>query len=104
MDVIAYIWTQTEPNTTAVDLYIKNCAACHGETGVGDGPAAGTTIEEPASFADTAWLRRGDIWYAKIQRGGMGTDMPNFGTVFTGEETLEIVTYLWLLAFETLSH
>ena len=39
--------------------------------------------------------------FAKIQRGGMGTDMPNFGTLFTAEETLELVEYLWHLSFET---
>ena len=38
--------------------------------------------------------RRGDVLYAKIGRGGMGTDMPNFGTLFTLNETWALVEYL----------
>ena len=101
IDVVAYLWTPAEPDSATAGLYTKNCAACHGESGEGDGPAAETTIERPAAFSDVAWLRRGDIWYAKIRRGGMGTDMPNFGTLFTAEETLELVGYLWYLAFDS---
>jgi plastocyanin len=100
-DVVAYVWSAEPPTASSVDLYRKNCAACHGENGDGDGPAAGTTLEEPISFSDVAWLRRGDIWYAKIRRGGMGTDMPNFGTLFTPEETRQLVSYLWALALDT---
>lgn len=102
MDVIAYVWSMSQPTDSAVDLYRKNCAACHGEYGQGDGPAAGTTLEEPIAFSEVAWLRRGDVWYAKIRRGGMGTDMPNFGTLFTVEETLELVDYLWTISFRAL--
>jgi mono/diheme cytochrome c family protein len=38
--------------------------------------------------------RRSDVLYAKIRRGGMGTGMPNFGTLFTTEETWALVDYL----------
>jgi hypothetical protein len=99
-DLAAFLWSEAEPDPATVELYAKNCAACHGESGTGDGPAAGLTAETTASFADAAWMRRGDIWYAKIRRGGVGTDMPNFGTLFTVEETLALVDYLWFLAFE----
>ncbi len=105
MDVVAYLWTADERPGTSVDartLYNKNCAACHGQFGGGDGPAADTTAEKPVSFADPAYMfeMRSDVLYAKIRRGGMGTDMPNFGTVFTPEETWALVHYLWSLAFK----
>ncbi len=100
IDAVAYLWSQAEPDAATVELYAKNCAACHGESGAGDGPAAGTSLETPVSFGDAAWLRSGDIWYAKIRRGGMGTDMPNFGTLFTVEETRDLVDYLWYLSFK----
>lgn len=102
MDVVVHIWSVSSPTESAVDLYRKNCSACHGEYGQGDGPAAGTTLEKPIAFSEVAWLRRGDVWYAKIRRGGMGTDMPNFGTLFTVEETLELVDYLWIISFGAL--
>ena len=100
-DAIAHLWlTEVSPETVA--LYDKNCAACHGQTGGAEGPIAATTAEEPAAFADAGymWEMRGDVLYAKIRRGGMGTDMPNFGTVFTREETRALVDYLWRLAFD----
>jgi mono/diheme cytochrome c family protein len=40
------------------------------------------------------FTRRDDVLYAKIRRGGMGTDMPNFGTLFTPDETWALVDYL----------
>lgn len=101
-DVIAYLWTQeAETLASAEVLYNKNCAACHGQYGAGDGPAADTTTEPPVAFTDLAHMleRRSDVLYAKIRRGGMGTGMPNFGTLFTEEETRALVDYLWALAF-----
>ncbi len=102
IDVVAYLWTaDTAPETilNAQVLYNKNCAACHGQYGGGDGPAADTTAENPVIFADPAFMfeMRSDVLYAKIRRGGMGTDMPNFGTLFTQEETWALVEYLWTL-------
>ncbi len=99
-DLVAYLWVEKVP-AEAADLYNKNCAACHGQTGDGNGPASGTTPDAPVAFADPAYMfeMRGDVLYAKIRRGGMGTGMPNFGTVFTQEETRALVAYLWKLAF-----
>ena len=85
--------------TGAAALYAKNCAACHGPTGRGDGMAAALAPAPPAPFTANALLeKRSDVLYAKIRRGGMGTGMPNFGTLFTPEETWALVDYLWLLA------
>jgi mono/diheme cytochrome c family protein/plastocyanin len=104
-DVVAYLWTTLTLSELAPDaqmLYNKNCAACHGQFGGGDGPAADTTAQKPVAFADPAYMveMRSDVLYAQIRRGGMGTDMPNFGTVFTPEETWALVQYLWSLAFQ----
>jgi plastocyanin len=104
--VVAYLWTSHITSETlkgAIPVYNNNCAACHGQTGDGKGPMASLTIKPPASFTDLAHMfdMRSDVLYAKIRRGGMGTDMPNFGTVFTPEETWALVDYLWTLNVET---
>jgi heme/copper-type cytochrome/quinol oxidase subunit 2/mono/diheme cytochrome c family protein len=104
-DAIAYWWL-SDTSQTEVDqartLYNKNCAACHGETGDGNGPAASTPAEKPVAFSDWGHMSemRSDVLYAKIRRGGMGTGMPNFGTVFTPEETWMLVDYLWRLVID----
>lgn len=103
-DIVAYLWTRSSTGGQAVEaatLYAKNCAACHGETGGGDGPAASLLPTPPVAFSDVATMfsRRSDVLYAKIRRGGMGTNMPNFGTLFTPEETWALVDYLWSLTF-----
>ncbi|MEJ2557577.1 MAG: c-type cytochrome [Anaerolineae bacterium] len=104
-DAIAYLWLSDlspKQRAGATTLYAKNCAACHGESGGGDGPAAQLTAKETAAFNDVArmFAARSDVLYAKIRRGGMGTDMPNFGTLLTPEETWTLVDLLWAFAFE----
>lgn len=103
VDVVAYLWIREIDSArlaTAQDLYQKNCAGCHGETGGGDGPGSALASSTPAfSNLNLALIRRSDVLYAKIRRGGMGTGMPNWGTVFTPDETWGLVDYLWTLAF-----
>jgi plastocyanin len=102
-DVVAYLWIRdTAVLQETRTQYEQNCAACHGQYGNGDGPAANLTSTAPVVFADLTYMfhMRSDVLYAKIRRGGMGTDMPNFGTVFTPEETWALVDYLWSLSFE----
>lgn len=103
-DAVAALWLGEIASSqldAAALRYDKNCAACHGQSGGGDGPAATLTANAPAAFGDpaTMFTVRSDVLYAKIRRGGMGTGMPNFGTVFTPEETWALVRYLWALAF-----
>ena len=101
MDAVAYLWRSVyEPSRRAAQLYEQNCASCHGPSGRGDGFAAALITARPAAFTDLAYMftRRSDVLYAKIRRGGMGTDMPNFGTLFTPEETWMLVDFLWFLS------
>jgi plastocyanin len=117
-DVVAYLWL-SEMDAPRLDaaaaLYAKNCAACHGESGDGRGPgadalaaqglAAGTGMgmpAEPTAFVDPRTMLggTGETYYAKLRRGGMGTGMPGFGSLFTPEETWALVNYLWLFVFK----
>jgi cytochrome c oxidase subunit 2 len=103
-DLVAYLWsTATTPERLATGeaLYAKNCAACHGETGGGDGPGGRYMEERPTDFTDARTMAGGSsqIYYAKTRRGGMGTGMPYWGTIFTEEETWGIVDYLWTFLF-----
>ena len=110
-DLIAYLWsTTTTPQRLAVGkaLYERNCAACHGIEGRGDGPAWRYLADEPRSFADARTMAGGTSWiyYAKTVRGGMGTGMPYFGPLFTEEQMWSVIDYLWtfLFAYEFVYH
>lgn len=111
-DTVAHLWTANlDPDRlqTAAALYAKNCAACHGQTGDGQGPGADTlarqgdpnTAAEPSAFTAPGPMlgASGDIYYAKIRRGGMGTGMPAFGPIFSPDETWLLVDYLWTFVF-----
>ena len=117
-DAVAYLWltgVDAARLPAAAALYAKNCAACHGEAGDGRGPGADALAAQnigqhagmamsqgPAAFADPDTLLggAGDIYYAKLRRGGMGTGMPSFGPIFTPQETWLLVDYLWTFVFE----
>ncbi len=99
-------------------LYAANCAACHGESGQGDGVMAGSlqqsgmagmasTINghattKPANLADPKTMLGASpaLLQGKIIRGGMGTGMPYWGPIFTDQQTWAIVAYLESLQFE----
>jgi mono/diheme cytochrome c family protein len=58
-DVIAYAFTlSTTPEEVArgQELYIENCASCHGERGEGDGPEAGSLSVSPVNFTDQEFM------------------------------------------------
>jgi hypothetical protein len=42
-----------------------------------------------------------EIYHAKIRRGGMGTSMPGFGTIFDHTESWRLARYLWWLTFKS---
>lgn len=116
-DVVAYVW-QRNTSTAALaqgrSLYQANCAACHGETGAGDGPFAAEMkalaqqsqeehgIQAPTDFTEAEHLLEASpaLLQGKILRGGMGTGMPMWGTIFTEEQTWNLVAYLYSFLFE----
>jgi mono/diheme cytochrome c family protein len=60
-----------------LDLYNKNCAACHGKTGIGDGPKSKGLKTPVASFLTAECQKQsdGDLFYkSKTGRG----DMPKY--------------------------
>lgn len=112
-DAVAYLWLaemDAERLKRASTLYAKNCAACHGEAGDGQGVAARSLdqhadmnmLEEPVAFNNPSTMLggSGEIYYAKLRRGGMGTGMPSFGPIFTPDETWMLVDYLWAFVFD----
>ncbi len=122
-DVVAYIWqTNTSPESLAngKQLYAQNCAACHGENGAGNGvfaddlATAGESsmqtmegamdmmMQTPVDFTDPARMLGASpaLLQGKILRGGMGTGMPMWGSIFTEEQIWDLVAYIYSFQFE----
>lgn len=116
-DLVAFLWRSTmddERLARGAELFRQDCSGCHGESGRGDGPgallvneiegAAGEDQmrESPADFTDASALAGATPWllYAKIARGGMGSGMPYWGTVYTSGDLWSVVEYLWLFLFD----
>jgi mono/diheme cytochrome c family protein len=117
-DLVALAWRlNAGPQSLAEggQLFAQNCAACHGESGGGDGVMAallkpevhsteefGHDIQAPVDFTDSAILLGASpaLLQGKILRGGMGTGMPYFGPLLTEAQTWALVDYLWTFQFE----
>ncbi|HEU4745255.1 MAG TPA: c-type cytochrome [Anaerolineales bacterium] len=122
-DVVAYIWqSNTTENalTNGRELYAQNCAACHGESGAGDGvfaddlAAAGEAsmqsmngsmdmaMQTPADFTDAKRMLGASpaLLEGKILRGGMGTGMPMWGSILTESQIQDLIAYLYAFQFE----
>ena len=117
-DLVALAWRRnTTPEAIALGrrVYAANCAACHGETGAGDGVMAESLkaalhsdemdrhdTTAPADFTDAASMLGASpaLLGGKITRGGMGTGMPYFGPIFTDEQLWAVVDFVWTFQFK----
>jgi mono/diheme cytochrome c family protein/plastocyanin len=121
-DLVSFIWqSNTTPQALArgQELYAQNCAACHGENGSGNGvfadelSAAGEasmqsmsgmadmSMQTPVDFTDSKRMLgvAPALLQGKILRGGMGTGMPMWGSIFTEEQIWDLVAYLYSFQF-----
>jgi mono/diheme cytochrome c family protein/plastocyanin len=122
-DVVSYIWksnTTPEALATGKKLYAQNCAACHGENGAGEGVFADDLVkageasmqsmdgsmdmsmQRPVDFTNSERMLGAApaLLQGKILRGGMGTGMPMWGSIFTEEQIWDLVAYLYSFQFE----
>lgn len=79
-------------------LYESNCAACHGPSGRGNGPAAQSLNPPPPDIADsskTPMVTDGYLYWT-IADGGvpLGTAMPAFKTTLKADEIWKIILYV----------
>ena len=117
-NLVAFMWRSNTTSAALMEgqtLYAANCAACHGETGQGDGVAGtrpevspsepmafGTMLQAPRDFTDPAKLLSASpaLLQGKLIRGGMGTGMPYWGPIFTDAQTWALVDFLWTFQFQ----
>lgn len=80
-------------------LYHAYCAACHGNNGKGDGPAATSLHPRPADYTSAAAQAESDgTLFYKISEGHPGTAMPPFKSALHPEQRWAIIDYIRTLA------
>jgi mono/diheme cytochrome c family protein len=79
-------------------LYARDCAACHDETGMGDGDAGNALYPSPALLAHLLRMPQAVNAYLlwAISEGGepFGTAMPAFKHSLTRTQIWQIITYM----------
>jgi mono/diheme cytochrome c family protein/plastocyanin len=118
-DAVAWLWARrTSPERLAMgrQVFQSQCAACHGQTGAGDGvfadeiAAGGAWVDAemampaagPADLQDVSALLGAApaLLEGKILRGGMGTGMPAWGPILTDHEIRDVIAYLYTFGLE----
>lgn len=77
-------------------IYEQHCATCHGESGMGDGPA-GASLDPPASpIAHTSQMLADDYLFWRLSEGGMPfkTAMPAWKDILSEEQLWDVLHYV----------
>jgi mono/diheme cytochrome c family protein len=77
----------------AEDLFVNNCAKCHGLGGLGDGPSVGSLRTQAGLNLTILKDKTDDELYETISVG-KGSDMPPWELVFTKEQRQALVQYV----------
>jgi mono/diheme cytochrome c family protein len=85
-------------------LYTTNCASCHGDGGMGDGPAGSALVPAPAPVAHTSQMMADDYLFWRISEGGtpFATSMPPW-KVLDEQARWDIVNYMRALGSGTVN-
>jgi len=83
-------------------LYTTNCASCHGDGGMGDGPAGAALDPVPAAIAHTSQMMADDYLFWRISEGGteFSTSMPPW-KILDEQARWDMVNYIRALGAGT---
>jgi len=79
-------------------VYETNCVSCHGETGLGDGPAGASLSPKPGNLQEVAANDTVDRIYWRVSEGGMmepfNSSMPAWKGVLSEDERWQVVSFV----------
>lgn len=79
-------------------IFLENCAPCHGETGLSDGPVVNDMPSPPPAFADPAviWEQAPAFYFHTTKYGRIQAMMPPWGNRLSDDE-------IWLAAYYSMN-
>ena len=83
-------------------IYAEKCAACHGETGMADGPRAAQVREQGSlvpriSDPDRQRVVEPRAWFDLISQGRIERLMPGFAGSLSPQDRWDVLAYVWAL-------
>lgn len=81
------------------EIYTEECAPCHGDSGMGDGPRAEKLPAIPPPVGSPAYSRAvpPTRWFQVITQGRIDRLMPGYGASLSDRQRWDIVAYLMTL-------
>ena len=80
------------------DLFTAQCQACHGATGLGDGPAGAALTPKPANLQQAAKDASDAYLYWRIAEGGamapFNSSMPPHKDTMKEDQIWQVITYI----------
>ncbi len=78
------------------EIYAQNCATCHGDGGMGDGPGGSNLDPAPAPIAHTSQMMADDYLFWRISEGGttFGTAMVPYGDMLEEQARWDVINYV----------
>ncbi len=82
-------------------IYTTNCATCHGDGGVGDGPAGVNLDPSPANIAHSSQQLGDDYLFWRITEGGaeepFNSAMIAWGNILSEDQRWDVINYVQAL-------
>ncbi len=102
-DVTFYVWSLAGSDAEVAqgrELYTRECAACHGQGGLGDGPRAPELERPPTPLADPRYLagRTGKELFEAMSGALTGVSHDWWGSLSEAERRA-VVEYLWTFLY-----
>lgn len=82
--------------TTGAEIFEIQCASCHGDDGLGDGPAGASLNPVPAPVAHTSQMMSDAYLFWRTNDGGadFGSAMPAWKGILSDDEVWSVIAYI----------
>jgi len=88
----------TDAIATGKEVFTTQCQSCHGEKGMGDGPAAAALTPHPANLTLTAKEASDAYMFWRISEGGgmapFNSAMPPHKDTMSEEQIWQVISYI----------